>query len=111
MIWLSEVLRHLGMALFLGGYGVYALSILWRLVEQVRTRTLAARALVIGFYARAAGTVGLMTVLLGTFLRDPSQWWSLLVIFIFGAPALALLVVRPVRSDDVLGLGNRRGKT
>ncbi len=111
MIWLGELIQRLGIAAAVVGYGIYALAVLWRLVELSRTRTVSGRTWVIGFYARAAGTLGVMISVLGLVVRDPAQWPWLIVVFIFGAPALALLLVRPVRPEDVSPNGGRRRKT
>jgi hypothetical protein len=71
-----------------------------RLLLIIRWRSLLARSVVIGFYARAAGTFGLMTMLTGGVIKGTLSWPVLIVVFVFGAPALALLLVRPVRSDN-----------
>ena len=43
--------------------------------------------------------IGLMTLVTGGVLRGTIPWPWMIAVFVLGAPALALLLVRPVRTD------------
>jgi hypothetical protein len=100
--------QQLGIALFLGGYAVYFGTVLVRLISIFRWRKQLARAFVIGFYARAVGTIGLVTLLTGGVIKGTIPWPALIVVFVIGAPALALMLVRPVRTDNPLGFEDKK---
>jgi hypothetical protein len=100
MVMLGGVVQQIGIVLAVGGYGVYVASTLLRLVSMIRWRTLVASTVVVGFHARAAGTLGLMTVLTGAVIKGTIPWPWLIAVFVFGAPALALLVVRPASTPQ-----------
>jgi hypothetical protein len=93
---LGGVIQQIGLVLAVGGFGVYVAMTLVRLVSIIRWRKLVAPTVVVGFYARAAGTLGLMTILTGGVMKGSIPWPWLIAVFVFGAPAVALLLVRPV---------------
>lgn len=93
---LGGTVQQIGIAMAVGGYGLYIGTALLRLVWIVRWRKLLAPTLIVGFYARAVGTLGLMTMVTGGVIRGTIPWPWLIAVFVFGAPALALLLVRPV---------------
>jgi hypothetical protein len=92
---LGRTVQQIGIAMTVGGYGLYIGTALLRLVWIVRWRKLLARTLIVGFYARAIGTLGAMTMITGGVITGAIPWPWLIAVFVFGAPALALLLVRP----------------
>ncbi len=117
----GDVIQEVGLAAFIGGYGAWSATLLARIIfglltmgrrgVSVDTRTLVImRTLVIGFYARAVGTVGIMAMLMAPIVRGEASWLWLVVIFVVGGPALALLLVRPVTASNPLGLTTQRGR-
>jgi len=96
---LGALIQQAGIALFIGGFGIYMASIVYGMGRALRLERYQREAFLIGFYARAAGMVGIMGTLLGAVIAGTAPWITLLVVFIFGAPSLALLLVRPVRDE------------
>jgi len=96
---LGAVIQQVGIVMFVGGFGLYLASILYGMTRILRWERFQQEAFLIGFYARAAGMVGIMGTLLGAVMTGTAPWITLLVVFIFGAPSLALLFVRPVRDE------------
>lgn len=96
MATLGGVVQQIGFVLAVVGLVAYAGTTLLRLLWLVRWRKMFAPTVIVGFYARAVGTFGLMTMLTGGVMKGAFPWPVLIVVFVFGAPALALLLVRPV---------------
>jgi hypothetical protein len=95
VVFLGGVVQQVGLALAMGGFGVSVGSTLVRLLWIIRWRKLLAPTVVVGFYARAVGTLGLMIMFIGMIVKGALAWPWLIAVFVFGAPALALLLVRP----------------
>ena len=95
MVFLGGVVQQIGIALAIGGFAVSVGTSLVRLLWIIRWRKLLAPTIVIGFYARAVGTLGLMIMFTGMIVKGSLAWPWLIAVFVFGAPALALLLVRP----------------
>ena len=96
--------QQIGIAMAVGGYGLYVGTALLRLVWIVRWRKLLAPTFIVGFYGRAVATLGLMIMFTGMVVKGSLAGWPwLIAVFVFGAPALALLLVRPP-----LGIGDSK---
>jgi hypothetical protein len=108
LVIVGALVQQIGIALLVGGYAVWIGSALIRFIAIFRWREELARLLVIGFYARAVGTLGLVTLLAGGVIKGAIPWPALIVVFVIGAPALALMLVRPVRTDNPLGLEDKK---
>jgi multidrug efflux pump subunit AcrB len=100
---LGEILRQLGFAVAICGYFVWLASIVFRLAKVLLTRRLDFRTVLVGFYARAAGTLGLMVMVIGLILKGTVPWPWVILVFVVGGPSLALLLVRPVRDESFTG--------
>lgn len=85
--------------MFVGGFALYLASIVYGMTRILRWERFQQQAFLVGFYARAVGMVGIMGTLLGAVIAGTAPWITLLVVFLFGAPSLALLLVRPVRDE------------
>jgi hypothetical protein len=98
----------LGTWIAIGGYALWAMTLVFRIVDLMFFRRWLLQAIVIGFYARAAATVGLMAIVLGAIAAGTVSWLLLILVFVLGTPSLALLLVRPVRADLAsFGFGSR----
>jgi hypothetical protein len=100
---LGGVVQQIGLALAIAGFAVTVGASLVRLLWIIRWRKLLAPTIVIGFYARAVATLGVMVMFTGMIAKGSLAWPWLIVVFVFGAPALALLLVRPP-----LGVGDSK---
>ena len=111
MVTLGALIQQIGIVVFVGGFGLYLASIVYRLGLAFRLECFQREAFLIGFYARAAGMVGIMGSLVGAVINGSAPWITLLAVFIFGAPSLALLLVRPVRGEPFSFDLPKRGKS
>jgi hypothetical protein len=100
---LGGLIQQIGIALAIGGFAVSVVTTLVRLLLIIGRRKLLASTIVIGFYARAVGTLGLMVMFTGMIATGSLPWPWLIAVFVLGAPALALLLVRPP-----LGVGDSK---
>ncbi len=103
MIFLGGVVQQIGFAMVIGGVAISVASTLTRLLGIVRWRNLLKPTVVVGFYARAVGTLGLMIMFTGMIIKGSLAWPWLIAVFVVGAHALALLLVRPP-----LGVGDSK---
>jgi hypothetical protein len=101
MVSFGALVQQLGIVMFVAGFGLYLASIVYRMAMIFGVRVLQGEAFLIGFYARAAGMVGIMGSIVGSVMSGATPWPWLILVFIFGAPSLALLLVRPVREDPL----------
>ena len=101
----GDLVEQIGIAMFIGGYALWGMTLMFRIGaalvwrRAVVGRSSFAQSLLIGFYARAIGTVGMMAWLTGAILGGAMPWPWLIAVFVIGAPSLALLLVRPVHRD------------
>src|SRR6266498_3763385 len=95
----------MGTWLLLGGFAAYAGTSLVRFGAILLRRAWIIPTLVIGFYARSVAMVGIVVMIAGAILRGDAEWWTLpLVLVLGGATAIAILVTRPVTTDNPLGM-------
>jgi hypothetical protein len=111
MATLGALIQQVGIVMAVGGFGLYMASIVYGMTRIFRWERFQQEAFLIGFYARAAGMVGIMGTLTGAVIAGTAPWITLLVVFIFGAPSLALLLVRPVRDEPFKIDLPKRGKS
>jgi hypothetical protein len=95
----GALIQQVGVVVFVGGFGLYMASVVYGMGRAFRMVRFQREAFLIGFYARAAGMVGIMGSIVGSVITGAAPWISLLLVFVFGAPSLALLLVRPVRDE------------
>jgi hypothetical protein len=108
---LGALIQQVGVVVFVGGFGLYLASIVYGMGRAFRLMKFQREVFLIGFYARAAGMVGIMGSIVGAVMAGAAPWISLLLVFIFGAPSLALLLVRPVRDEPFNIDLPKRGKS
>jgi hypothetical protein len=60
MVSFGALVQQLGIVMFVAGFGLYLASIVYRMTLIFGVRVLQREAFLIGFYARAAGMVGIM---------------------------------------------------
>jgi MFS family permease len=99
MVILGGLVQQVGTALFIGGFALYLGTILYRMARIFGLQAFQREAFLVGFYARAAGMVGIIGAMTGGIIEGTIPWPWLLAVFVLGAPSLALLVVRPVRGE------------
>ena len=97
---IGSAVQQVGVVLLAGGFTLYFVTIIYRLAHIFRVLRFQSQAFVIGFYARAAATLGAVLALTGSIIAGTTPWPWLIAVFIFGAPSLALLLVRPVTPDQ-----------
>lgn len=105
------VFQQLGLASAVGGYGLWAGSLVFRMGWLLWRREIHRGSFLVGFYARAAGTLGLMIMFTGMIVKGSLGWPWLIAVFVLGAPSLALLLVRPVRDEPFKVDLPKRGKS
>ena len=100
MTFLGGLVQQVGVAMAIGGFALWIATILYRMLILIGVHSFQSNAFVIGFYARAAGTVGLMAAFTGGIIKGTTPWPWVIAVLILGAPSVALLVVRPVREES-----------
>jgi hypothetical protein len=106
---IGELVQRLGMWLFVGGFGLQLGLTVLRIAASFRKRAWLVPMLLIGYYARAAGMVGLVVMIAGSVMRGYAEWWLLaLVLALGGGTAIAILLSRPVTIDNPFGLDRPR---
>jgi hypothetical protein len=102
---LGEFTQRIGTWIFLGGFGLsVGLSVL-RIAVSFRRRAWLLPMSIAGYYARAVGMVGLVVMMAGLVLRGYAEWWALLLFLALGGgTAIAILLTRPVTTDNPFGL-------
>jgi MFS family permease len=108
---LGAFIQQAGILLGVAGFGIYIASIVYRIGLAFRLVWFQRQAFLIGFYARAAGMVGIMGAVTGGIIVGTTPWPWLIAVFVLGAPSLALLLVRPVRDDLFEGSLPKRGNS
>jgi hypothetical protein len=100
MVFLGELVQQIGVVMAVGGLALWIGTVFYRLLMIFGVQKFQSNGLVIGFYARAAGMVGFMAGVTGGIIKGAVPWPWLIAVFVLGAPSLALLLVRPVWSDQ-----------
>ena len=99
MVTLGGLIQQAGIVLFVGGLALWLPTILYRMAMIFGLHRFQREAFLVGFYARAGAMVGGMAAVTGGIVEGTIPWPWLLLVFVLGAPSLALLVWRPVRSE------------
>jgi len=106
---IGELAQRVGIWIFVGGFGLSVGLSVARIVASFRKRAWLLPMIIIGYYARAVGMVGLVVMVAGLVLRGHAEWWVLLLFLALGGgTALAILLPRPVTVDNPFGM-DRRG--
>jgi len=108
---LGGLIQQVGVVLAVGGLLLYLGTIVYRMGRILGLHALQREAFLVGFYARAAGMVGIMGAITGSIVAGTIPWPWLIAVFVLGAPSLALLLVRPVRDEPFKIDLPKRGKS
>jgi hypothetical protein len=108
---LGGLIEQVGFVLGLSGMLLYLGTIVYGMGRIIGLHMLQREAFLVGFYARAAGMVGIMTAITGGIIEGTTPWPWLLAVFVLGAPSLALLLARPVRDEPFNVDLPKRGKS
>jgi hypothetical protein len=111
MEFVGGLVQQIGVAIAITGFAIWIGTILYRFGIIFRVHQFQGIAFLIGFYARAAGMVGIVAVLAGGVIAGTTPWPWLIAVFVLGAPSLALLLVRPVRGEPFKIDLPKRGKS
>jgi len=99
MVMLGGLVQQVGLVFGIGGFLLYLATVVYGMGRIFGLEAFQREAFLLGFYARAAGMVGIMATVTGGIIEGTTPWPWLIAVFVLGAPSLALLLVRPVRDE------------